>query len=207
MSVTDRMGPPRVVETKHRTTAPVAPAKLAHVVLNTLSVPKLRDWYISVLECRIVYGDDNVCFLTYDDEHHRIAMGTIPGLQEAAGGLRVGLAHIAFGYRDLGDLLFTYKRLKSKGIEPFWPINHGMTISLYYHDPDGNTVELQVETISNPDDINKFMKSEDFVRNPIGVLFDPDEFVARYEAGVAIEDLARRPELPPGMAPFDMLRT
>ena len=207
MSVTDRMGPQRVIGTKDRTTAPVVPTKLAHVVLNTLSVPKLRDWYISVLECRIVHGDDNVCFLTYDDEHHRIAMGTIPGLQETEGGLRVGLAHIAFGYRDLGDLLFTYKRLKSKGIEPFWPINHGMTISLYYHDPDGNTVELQVETISNPDDIHKFMKSEAFERNPIGVLFDPDEFVARYEAGVAIEDLARRPELPPGMAPFDMLRT
>ena len=38
----------------------------------------------------------------------------------------------------------TYARLKKAGIEPQFSINHGMTTSLYYPDPDKNMVELQV---------------------------------------------------------------
>ena len=45
-----------------------------------------------------------------------------------------------------GDLLDTYRRLKAKGIVPYWPIHHGFTVSLYYRDPDGNRMEFQVDT-------------------------------------------------------------
>ena len=183
----------------------VAPAKLAHFVLVTRDLPRLRDWYLAVLEGRVAYEDPVLCFLTYDDEHHRIAIGALPGVEEREPGLRVGLHHTAFTYRDLGDLLHTYKRLKARGIEPFWTINHGPTTSMYYRDPDGNRVELQIDNFATADEANEFMRAN-YAENPIGILFEPDELIARFEAGEPLESLRRRPKLPPGKTPLDMMR-
>ena len=57
-----------------------------------------------------------------------------------------GLEHVAFTYASLGDLLDTYERLRELGITPYWSINHGPTTSLYYRDPDGNGIELQIDS-------------------------------------------------------------
>ena len=84
-------------------------------------------------------------------------------------------------------------RLKRAGIEPYWCINHGPTTSLYYKDPDGNRVELQVDNFPTADACNRWMHSGDFAANPIGVVFDPDQLLARYEAGEPIEHLTARP--------------
>ena len=45
------------------------------------------------------------------------------------------------------NILADRKALKAEGIEPFWCINHGPTISMYFKDPDANRVELQVEHV------------------------------------------------------------
>jgi catechol-2,3-dioxygenase len=183
----------------------ISPAKLAHYVLATRDLPRLRDWYLTVLDGRVAYQDPLLCFLTYDDEHHRIAIAALPGVEERASGMRVGLHHTAFTYRDLGDLLYTYRRLKSRAIEPFWTINHGPTTSMYYRDPDGNRVELQVDNFATAEEANDFMRAH-YAENPIGILFEPEELIARYEAGEPLESLRRRPLLPPGKTPLDMMR-
>ena len=41
----------------------------------------------------------------------------------------------------MDDLLDTYVRLKADGIVPHACLDHGMTMSFYYVDPDGNSVE------------------------------------------------------------------
>ena len=50
------------------------------------------------------------------------------------------------------------------------------------------------------------MRSGDFAANPIGVVADPEDLLARYRAGEPLETLARRPPLPEGATPLDMLR-
>ena len=45
----------------------------------------------------------------------------------------------------MDELLDTYQRLKSDGIVPHGCLDHGMTTSFYYVDPDGNSVELQCD--------------------------------------------------------------
>jgi catechol-2,3-dioxygenase len=183
----------------------VSPRQLAHVVRRTGRFEELVRWYCTVLEAEVVHSDGVLAFLTYDDEHHRIAIAGIPGL-EAQPAMAAGTDHIAFTYADLGDLLHTYLRLAAEGIEPFWCINHGPTVSMYYKDPDGSRVELQVDTIASREAIERWMRSGEFAANPIGVVFDPRELVARYEAGEPIETLTARPPLPAGVHPFDMLR-
>ncbi len=188
-----------------RATGAVSPSKLAHFVLLTRDLPRLRDWYLALLEGRVAYQDALLCFITYDEEHHRIAIGALPGVQEREGGLRVGLHHTAFTYRHLGELLYTYRRLKGLGIQPFWTINHGPTLSMYYRDPDGNRAELQVDNFATAEEANEFMRTH-YAENPIGILFEPEELIARFEAGEPLESLRRRPSLPPGKTPLDMMR-
>jgi catechol-2,3-dioxygenase len=183
----------------------VSPAKLAHYVLVTRDMRKLRDWYLTVLQGRVVYEDPILCFITYDDEHHRIAIGALPGVEERETGMRVGLHHTAFTYRDLGALLYTYRRLKARGIVPFWTVNHGPTMSMYYRDPDGNRIELQVDNFATAEEANDFMRVN-FAENPIGIVFDPEELIARYESGASLEELRERPRLPSGKTPLDMMR-
>jgi len=50
-----------------------SPAKLAHIVLFTRQIGRMRDWYLTVLDARVVHENPAAAFLTYDDEHHRIA--------------------------------------------------------------------------------------------------------------------------------------
>jgi catechol-2,3-dioxygenase len=182
----------------------IAPMKLAHVVLRTARFQEMVAWYETVLAARVVHTDGILAFLTYDDEHHRIAIAGIPGLEERPQTV-AGTDHVAFTHADLGDLLNTYARLKGEGIEPYWTLNHGPTTSMYYKDPDGNRVELQIDNFST-DETNHWMRSGEFAENPIGIIFDPEELLARYRAGEPLAALLRRPPLPEGATPFDMLR-
>jgi len=183
----------------------LTPCQLAHVVRRTSRFEEVVRWYCTVLGAEVVHSDGMLAFLTYDDEHHRIAIAGIPGLDEQPA-MAAGTDHIAFTYASLGDLLHTYLRLKAEGIEPYWCINHGPTTSMYYKDPDGSRVELQVDNMPTADAIEQWMRSGAFAANPIGVVFDPAQLVARFEAGEPIEKLTARPPLPEGAGPFDMLR-
>jgi len=183
----------------------VKPRQLAHVVRRTSRFDELVHWYCTVLGAEVAHSDGMLAFLTYDDEHHRIAIAAIPGLEDQPA-MAAGTDHIAFSYADLGDLLYTFERLRRVGIEPFWCINHGPTTSMYYKDPDGNKVELQVDNFASTEETNRWMRSGEFAANPIGVVFDPEKLVARYRAGEPLATLIVRPPLPEGATPFDMLR-
>ncbi len=183
---------------------PISPAKFAHFVLRTGQSDKMTEWYRIVLAARIVFRDERLCFLSYDDEHHRLALIQIPGLPprdpDAA-----GTDHVAYSYRDLGELLATYRRLKAHGILPQWPINHGVTTSMYYHDPDNNRVELQIDNFATIEELQGYFQSPAFAANPVGVTYDPEQLCRDYEAGAPIADLLRIPPMPEGKTPSDML--
>ena len=185
-------------------TQPISPAKYAHFVLRTGQFDTMAEWYKTVLAARIVFRDERLCFLSYDDEHHRLALINMPGLgprdPESA-----GTDHVAYSYRNLGELLATYRRLKAHGILPHWPINHGVTTSMYYRDPDNNRVELQIDNYATAEECQAYFLSETFADNPVGVTYDPEELCRRYEAGEPMSELLRIPPLPEGKTPWDML--
>ncbi len=178
--------------------ARVRPIKLAHFVLRTARPKEMVAWYRRVLEADVVFQSPQITFLTYDDEHHRIAIAHMPGLLDRPGFMAC-VEHIAFTYASLGDLAHTYRRLAREGIEPVWCINHGPTTSMYYADPDGNHIELQVDNFPDAEALAAFFREADFRQNPIGVDFDPKEFCARVDGGESHEELVRwRPTGPRG---------
>jgi len=180
----------------------VAPKKLAHLVLPTPPerVKLLLDWYRTVLEAEAMYELDGLGFLTYDDEHHRIAVLGMPVKEHVDG--HAGLHHVAFTYENLAALGHTYERLKGEGILPEFCINHGPTTSMYYFDPDKNGVELQVDNVPEHKFAEYFANGE-FTANPIGIKFDPDELFGRLKAGEPEAKLLKRPDgTPPPLSDF-----
>jgi catechol-2,3-dioxygenase len=172
----------------------ISPAKLAHVVLRTKQYEPMVQWYKTVLQAHATYEvPGTMAFLTYDDEHHRVAVLAVPVLADRPP-MANGLEHIAFTYAELGDLIHTYERLKGAGIEPYWTINHGPTMSFYYRDPDNNQLELQVDNMETIEEVNAFLDAE-YPTNPIGVEFDPDDLARRFHEGVPESELRARPNI------------
>lgn len=173
------------------------PSKFAHVVYSTRRFDEMIDWYQKVFEANVVHQDPMLAFLTYDDEHHRFAFINMsafkPGGAEAGVRAETGVNHVAYTYANLGDLLETYARLKQSGITPYWPIHHGMTLSFYYRDPDGNRMEFQVDCCTS-EEARAYMLSDAFAANPIGVDVDPEALLAQYRSGVPVEKLLVMPQ-------------
>ena len=174
----------------------IAPAKFAHVVLRSAQAAEVVEWYKTVLEAEVTFGDERYCFLTYDDEHHRIAVVSMPGLPTPSSPAS-GVDHFAFTYPSADDLFATYERLRDQGILPYWCINHGPTLSLYYRDPDNNQVELQIDLFADIQQISDWFGQSDFDSNPIGVKFDPEELMQRHRNGEALASLTARPRIDP----------
>ena len=174
----------------------VSPVRLAHIVLRTSRFHELLDWYKLVLNAHVAFQDDGIAFLAYDEEHHRIAMINVPGLAEQPVGA-AGVHHYAFTYESLPVLFGNYERLKECGIEPLWCVNHGPTTSMYYGDPDGNQVELQVDNYDTVEVAGEYFFSDAFTTNPIGVDFNPADIIARLKSGENETEIKLRPESGP----------
>jgi catechol 2,3-dioxygenase-like lactoylglutathione lyase family enzyme len=177
----------------------VKPVKFAHVVYQTRRYDEMIAWYQTVFEAEVVHQDPALAFLSYDDEHHRFAFANLEVLNPDGGSERggIGVNHVAYTYGDAGALLETYSRLRDAGIRPYWSIHHGITLSNYYRDPDGNRMEFQVDADHD------FMNTPAFAANPIGIEVDMEALLARYRAGSDPRELLVIPEGP--MSPIPEL--
>ncbi|MGW1546877.1 VOC family protein [Streptomyces sp. NPDC002346] len=160
----------------------VVPDRLAHVVLRTRQFGLMLDWWANLLQAEVVFENEFIGFLTFDDEHHRVAIVQPPDLGGPVGHT-AGLDHVAFTYASLGDLVATYERLEGQGIDATWVVNHGPTLSLYYSDPDGNRAELQIDRFRTNEEATAFLCSPAFARHPVGHSVDFDDLVRRFHEG------------------------
>ena len=118
---------------------------------------------------RVVYENPGLCFMTSDDEHHRIAFVAPPVPLTPRTPTAACMHHSAYTFAALDELLGRYAQLKTHGIEALTPIQHGVTTSLYYRDPDGNLVELQVDNFASPDAATAHMKGPEFAADRSGL--------------------------------------
>jgi catechol-2,3-dioxygenase len=175
-----------------------SPRKLSHLVLQTNRRPQMVDWYCNVLGAELLYENPHIAFISYDDEHHRVAFidpgpladkAPAEGKTARAGG-EVGLHHVAFTMGSLDDLADQYLSLKDRGIKPHRCVNHGVTTSMYYYDPDRNQVELLVDNFETAIEGQNYMRQRSASdKNPVGIDFDPEELVKRVHNGLRLEEL------------------
>ena len=168
-----------------------APKAFSHVVLKTFRLAAMRDWYCAVLGAHVVHETPGkAVFLTYDEEHHRVAITQLDGEPPAnVPKPTAGLLHLAYTYSDIRVLLGQFDALRRQGIEPLASVNHGPTVSLYYVDPDGNRVELLIYRFATVQEAIDFMGTPGFQKNPAGVDIDPARLFDLMKTGASDEEL------------------
>ena len=166
---------------------------LHHVTFRTSRLQEMIDWYVKVIGVTVTFQDEHNAWTTNDAANHRVAFLSVPGIVEDPDKFQHNcMHHSAFEYDSLDALMESYSRMAGEDIKPAFCLHHGITISIYYRDPDRNFVELQVDNFGDWAHSTRWMNtSEDFRSNPIGSFFDPEKVLEAHKAGTAFETLSR----------------
>jgi catechol 2,3-dioxygenase-like lactoylglutathione lyase family enzyme len=138
---------------------------------RTRRFEEMLAWYKTVFGAKVQYQNPALAFLTYDEEHHRFAFANMDLIDPGGSGPddrgAIGVDHVAYTCASLSDLFDRYAELKSEDITPYWCVHHGN------------------------DDANAFM-GRAFSINPVGVEYDPEEWLVEIRSGMPVEDLLER---------------
>jgi catechol 2,3-dioxygenase len=180
--------------------------KFHHVNLKTTRLQEMIDFYRTLVGAEVIFQDQVGAWLSNDEANHRIALLAFPNfVDDPEKETRTGMHHSAFEYASFDELNGSYLRLREAGITPALCLDHGMTLSYYYADPDGNNVELQVDCFGDWRKSAEWMRnSEEFKANPIGQFVDPAPIAADRAAGMSFDEIHAKataggyaPEQPP----------
>jgi len=179
---------------------------LHHVTMRTSRLAAMVEWYTTVLGARVMFRDAHAAWMTNDEANHRIAFLAAPGITDDPDkNSHNAMHHTAFEYASFGDLMSSFARLRDLGIWPSFSLDHQMTFSIYYKDPEGNFVELQADGFGDWKQSGAFMNtSPDFASNPIGIFFDADRVYDAHRSGAdfaAIKQAVRSGTLAPATIP------
>ena len=138
--------------------------RVGHVVLRVADVDRSVAFYRDVLGMEVMsYRPGQGAFMSFGTLHHDI--GLFASDEQTRG--KLGLAHLALriGGGD-ADLRVAYDKLKAAGVEIRNVTDHGMTHSVYFFDPDGNTLEVYTDVYGEAEG-RDVMRSKVNMRQPL----------------------------------------
>ena len=132
---------------------------LSHFGLSCFDLSRMEDFYTRVLGMTVTDRGDvaggvaRLVFLTTDPfEHHQLVLasgrteGTVLDGPVLGGSFGAAIFQLTFRLDDLATLRRVQQRLIAEGNSNFVPLNHGNSWSLYTRDPEGNALELVVDS-------------------------------------------------------------
>jgi catechol-2,3-dioxygenase len=160
-----------------------------HVNFKTTRLDEMIEWYSTVVGAEVIFRYDLGAWLSNDGANHRIALLAFPNfVDDPDKDTHTGMHHTAFEYRSFDDLNQNYLRLRDAGITPALCLDHGMTFSYYYADPDGNNVELQCDVFGDWSKSKEWMQTSiDFRNDPLGKFVDPEKVAADRAEGMSFD--------------------
>jgi catechol-2,3-dioxygenase len=122
---------------------------LGHVLLRVLDLERSRKFYSEVLGFQVLEEDPEHggTFMALEGQSHAIDLFQVKDAEAAlrqTPGVR-GLGHIAFRVESEDALRDAYATLREHGVEITRTIDHVSQKSVYFNDPDGNTLEIYYE--------------------------------------------------------------
>lgn len=123
----------------------IRPERIAHVVLKVRDLERSRRFYTEVLGMDVMseMSKPRILFLANNRrDHHEIALLEVGPQAQSPPANAVGLVHVAFRLRSEEELRAAYRELKERGVRISFTVNHGITKSVYFFDPDGHELEL-----------------------------------------------------------------
>tara|TARA_B100000575_G_C23058624_1_gene609463 strand:- start:281 stop:967 length:687 start_codon:yes stop_codon:yes gene_type:complete len=196
-----------------------SPDDIHHVAFKTTNYKKMVDFYTNLFGCEPLYQSDQISFLAYDNEHHRIAIANTSDvlnelnfIERIVMKLKIymnkslpsieGLDHISYRINPIEKWFKFYFDAKARGLLPLWTINHGWISGIYYQDPDNNLVEIFFEHFDTPDEFKNNI-SPDFEDEPIGTNMDIETLHEMYKSGTPFEKLIEKGNtVPEGKKPI-----
>jgi catechol 2,3-dioxygenase len=122
--------------------------RLAHVGVACFDIDKMIDFYCSVFNLTLTdKGPGNtfpymLAFMSASpNQHHQLALA-----QSRPAGAPSTVMQLSFKIDTLDDLRQARRRALEKGATKMRGLNHGNAISIYFMDPEENTVEVYLDT-------------------------------------------------------------
>jgi catechol 2,3-dioxygenase-like lactoylglutathione lyase family enzyme len=130
---------------------PVPALSFSHFGMFVTDVARMEDFYTRLLGFTVTDRGDLetprgkllLVFLSRDPrEHHQIVLvsGRPAGLPFNP------INQISFRMADFSGLREMYRRVVDEKVKELYPVCHGNALSVYFHDPEGNRVELFIDT-------------------------------------------------------------
>jgi len=119
----------------------------SHMGIFVTDAARMEDFYTRVLGFAVtdrgLLGSTALVFLSRDPrEHHQIVLA---GGRPGAAGFNA-INQISFRMADFAGLREMHRRLEREGVKELAPVSHGNALSVYFKDPEGNRIELFVDT-------------------------------------------------------------
>jgi catechol-2,3-dioxygenase len=115
--------------------------------IHVSDLARMEDFYTRVLGFAVTdrgaLGATAIVFLSRDPrEHHQIILAS--GRPQAAAFNPIN--QISFRMAEFAGLREMHRRLQAEKVAELSPVSHGNALSVYFRDPEGNRVELFVDT-------------------------------------------------------------
>jgi catechol 2,3-dioxygenase len=135
----------------------IQPDRIGHVVIKVRDLVRSTKFYNEVLGLQVMKAElgFKMTFLaSHGRDHHELAIVEVGADAAAPHEHSIGLSHIAFRLSDETALRAAYSDLKKSGVRIIGAINHGVTKSVYFEDPDGYQLEVYCDGL--PEEVAKF---------------------------------------------------
>jgi catechol-2,3-dioxygenase len=113
--------------------------KLGHVGIWAKDLPRMRDFYASVVGLKIADETPTAVFMSSDPEreHHEFVL-----FQANEANTHTSVQQISFSCESIQDIVGYYQRFKEHGVRFERVVSHGNAVGLYFRDPEDNRCEV-----------------------------------------------------------------
>jgi catechol-2,3-dioxygenase len=124
-------------------------ARIGHVALRVADVTRSREFYGKLLGFEVVEEDPEHggVFMALDGLSHTIDLFPAPDAASLPARVpdAVGVRHVAFLVDSEAALREAWATLREHGVTIVRALDHVSQKSIYFHDPDGNLLEIYYE--------------------------------------------------------------